>query len=81
MPYRLESGKLRLWREEASSYRAAAERLHETREMGLDLTRPTSVDEWIVLAVAHAAIGGDLQVLNRVIAKVKAEVDSRKHRR
>jgi len=36
----LESGKLRISPEAASAYRAAADRLHETCEIALDLTQP-----------------------------------------
>lgn len=78
MPNFLESGKLQLSREEASAYRAAATRLHETCEMALDLTQPITVEEWILLEVAHAALAGDIGLLDCVVAKVEAEIESRK---
>ena len=77
MPDLLESGELQLSREEASAYRAAADRVHETCAMALDLARPITVEEWLVLVVAHAALGGELGLLDRVIAKVEAEIASR----
>ena len=77
MPDLLESGKLQLSREEASAYRAAADRLHETCEMALDLTQPITVEDWILLAVAHAALAGDLGPLDGVVAKVEAEIVAR----
>jgi hypothetical protein len=64
MHHPLEYGKLQLSCEEAATYRAAAERLHETCEMALDLAQPISVEEWIVLEVAHAALAGELGLLD-----------------
>jgi hypothetical protein len=80
MPDLLESGKLRLSPEEASRYCAAADRLHETCEMALDLTRPITVEDWIFLELAHAALAGDLRWVDCAIAKVEAEIESRKLR-
>ena len=39
---------------------------------------PDYMDEWMLLEVAHSAIGGDPQVLDCVIAKVETKVHSRK---
>ncbi len=78
MPHLLESGNLRLSPEEASIYRSAADRLHETCEMVLDLRQPVTADEWMFLEVTHAAFEGNLELLDGVIAKVEAEIQSRK---
>jgi len=80
MPDLLESGRLQLSREEASSYRAAGDRLHETCGMVLDLTQPITVEDWIFLEIAHAALAGDLGLLDCVVAKVEAEIESRMQR-
>ena len=77
MPSFLESGKLRLSPDEASSYCAADDRLHETCAMALDLTQPITVGDWILLEVAKAALAGDLSLLDRVIAKIEVEMESR----
>jgi hypothetical protein len=37
-------------------------------------------EEWIVLEVARAPLGGQLGRLDRVIAKVEAEIESRRVR-
>ena len=60
----MESRKLQLSGEEASTYRAAADRLHETCGMALDLTQPITVEDWIFLETAHAALTGDLGLLD-----------------
>jgi len=78
MPYFLESGKLRLTPEEATTYRAAADRLHEACEMGLDLTQPIGVDDWLVLQVAQAALAGSLEPLDHMIAVVEDAIRSRR---
>ena len=80
MPDLLESGKLQLSREEASAYCAAADRLHETCEMAPDLTQPITVEHWIFLEIAHAALAGDLGLLDCVVAKVEAAIESRTQR-
>jgi hypothetical protein len=77
MPDLLESGKLQLSREEAWAYRSAADCLHETCEMALDLTQPVTVEDWIFLEVADAALAGDFDHLDSVVAKVEAEIESR----
>ena len=56
---------------------AAADRVHETCAMALDLARPITIEEWLVLEVVHAALGGELGLLDGVIAKVEAEIASR----
>jgi hypothetical protein len=73
----LESGKLRLSPEEVSSYRAAADRLHEACEMALDLTQVITVEDWIFLEVANAALTGDLGLLDGAIAEVEAAIQLR----
>ena len=78
MPNLLESGNLRLSPEEASIYRSAADSLREKCEMVLDLRQPVTVDEWMFLEVTHAALEGDLELLDSVIAKVEAEIQSHK---
>jgi hypothetical protein len=80
MPDVRESGNRQLSREEASAYRAAADRLHETCAMVLDLTQPITVEDWILLEIAHGALAGDLDLLDCVVAKVEAELELRKHR-
>ena len=77
MPDLLESGKLQLSREEASAYRAAADRLHDACEMALDLEHPITVEDWMFLEITRAARAGDLGALDAVIAKVAAELESR----
>ena len=77
MPDFLESGELRLSHKEASAYRAAADRLHEACAMALDLTQPITIENWILLEVAHAALAGDLGLLDCVAAKVEDEKESR----
>jgi hypothetical protein len=77
MPHLLESGKLQLSREEASAYRAAADRLHEACEMALDLEHPITVEDWMFLEITRAAHAGDFAALDAVIAKVAAELESR----
>ncbi len=77
MPDLLESGKLQLSREDARAYRAAADRVHETCEMALDLTQPITVEDWILLEIAQAAFAGDLSLLDCVVAKIEAEIESR----
>lgn len=77
MHHLLESGRLRLSPQEASSYRAAADRLHVTCDIALDLTQPITVEDWVFLEIAHAALAGDLGLLDCVVAKVEAEIESR----
>ena len=42
--------------------------------MALDLTQLVTVEEWIFLKVADAARAGDLDRLDRTIAKVEAQI-------
>jgi hypothetical protein len=77
MPSVLESGKLQLSTREASTYCVAARRLHEACATALDLTQPITVESWILLQTAHAALCGDLGLLDRIVAKVEAEIASR----
>ena len=77
VPHLLESGKLQLSSEEASAYRAAADRLHETCETALDVTQPITVEDWIFLEIAYAALAGDFGLMDRVVAKIEAEIESR----
>lgn len=78
MPSILESGKLRLSPEEADVYSPAAQRLHVACEIALDLAQPIGVDDWILLAVARAAIDGNFGPLDSVIGSVEAAIKSRK---
>jgi len=77
MPTVLECGKLRLSSEEAAVSRAAADRLHEACEMALDLAQPITIEDWILLETARAALAGELGVLDAVVAKIEAEIGSR----
>jgi hypothetical protein len=51
VPSILESGRLQLSTDEVSTYRAAADRLHEACETALDLTQPITIEDWV--AIAH----------------------------
>ena len=44
--------------------------------MGLDLTQPISVENWIFLQVARVSLAGELGLLDSVVAKVEAEIES-----
>jgi hypothetical protein len=48
--------------------------------MGLDLTQPITAEEWIFLELASAALSGNLGPLEAAIAKIEAELRSRKPR-
>jgi len=74
----LESGKLQLTAEEAVTYRAAADRLHEACEITLDLGHPVASDHWILILAAHAALEGDVAVLDDVIATLQTAIQGRK---
>lgn len=78
MPDLLESGKLQLSREEAIAYSVAANRLRETCEIALDLTQPITVEDWIFLEIAHAALAGDVGPLDCAIAKVERAIQLRR---
>jgi hypothetical protein len=45
--------------------------------MVLDLTQPVTVEDWVFLEIAHAALAGDLGVMDCVVVKVGAEIESR----
>lgn len=77
MPSVLESGKLQLSAREASTHRVAARRLHEACATAVDLTQPITVESWILLQAARAAFRGDLGLLDKIVAKVEAEMKSR----
>jgi hypothetical protein len=74
---RLQSGKLRLTPDEAIAYRTAAERLHDACDTGLDLAQPVSVEDWILLQLAQAALAGSVEALDQVIAAVESAIRSR----
>jgi len=76
----LESGKLQLSPKEVVSYRAAANRLHESCHRTLDLKIPITMEEWLLLRLADAALKGDLRDLDRVIARVQNEIQHRRKR-
>jgi hypothetical protein len=80
MPDLLESGKVRLSPEEIRDYHSAAVRLHDTSEMALDLKQPISLESWIMLEIARAALEGDIGLLDTVITTIRAEIASRKAR-
>jgi hypothetical protein len=48
--------------------------------MVLDLSQPITVEDWIFLEIAHAALAGDLGLMDYVVAKVEAEIESRTQR-
>jgi hypothetical protein len=75
-----ESGKLRLSPEEVGSYRAAADRLHESCQMTLDLRTPITIEEWLFLRLADAALRGDFSIMDAIIAQVQNEIRHRKER-
>lgn len=56
----------------------AAHRLHDACEMCLDPTQPITVDDWIFLEIAHAALAGNLGLLDCVLVNVAAEIQSRR---
>ncbi len=78
MPQVLESGRIWLAPDEPGDYRQAAAHLQEFRERALDLRRPLTVDEWILLQLAHAAIAGAVDPLNDVIDAVTATIARRR---
>jgi len=80
MPSALESGKLQLSAEEIRRYRAAAERLTLACDAIVDLRKPITLDEWVLLVIADAALRGDLTPLDRVIATIEDEIESRRQR-
>ena len=73
----LESGKLQLTAEEAATYRAATERLLEACEITLDLGNPIASDDWILVLAAHAALQGNVAVLDDVIARLQTAIQGR----
>ena len=78
MPSLLESGMLQLSSQEAETYRPAADHLHESCRILVDLATPLTVEQWLLLCLASAALSGDLEPLCDVIAKVEAELALRK---
>jgi len=76
----LESGKVRLSPEEVVSYRAATHRLHESCQMTLDLKMPITIEEWLLLRLADAALRGDVRDLDGLIARVQNEIQHRRKR-
>ena len=66
--------------EEAASYRAAATRLHESCQVSLNLNMPITIEDWLFLRLADAALKGDLSDLDRTIARVQDEIQRRKNR-
>lgn len=59
---------------EAGGYRAVAQALQKTCEMALDFAQPITAEEWIFLELAQVILEGNLELLERVIAKVKDEI-------
>lgn len=70
--------QVQLTAEEAVTYAAAADRLHEPCEITLDLGQPVASDEWILILAAHAALQGDVAVLDDVIATLQTGIRGRK---
>jgi hypothetical protein len=80
MPSILESGELQLSPEEITTYRVAVDRLRQSSEMVVDLERPITLDEWLLLTIADAALRGDLGPLEQAIGSIEAEIKSRRQR-
>ena len=76
----LESGKLQLSPEEVISYREAADHLHDSCQMPLDLSSPITLEEWLLLWLADAALGGDLSNLDRMLEHIQEEIRARNQR-
>jgi hypothetical protein len=76
----LESGKLQLSPEEVISYREAADHLHDSCQMPLDLSSPITLEEWLLLWLADAALGGDLSNLDRMLERIQDEIRLRNQR-
>jgi hypothetical protein len=76
----LESGKLQLSPEEVISYREAADHLHDSCQMPLDLRSPITLEEWLLLRLTEAALGGDLSNLDRMLEHIQEEIRARNQR-
>lgn len=74
----LESGNVRLSPEELISYRAAADRLHESCQMAIDLKMPITVEEWLLLRLADGALKGNLRDIDSVIGRIEREIQLRR---
>jgi hypothetical protein len=78
MAFILESGKVQLSPEEVINFRAAANHLHESCQMTLDLKMPIAIEDWLLLRLADAALHGDFRNLDRIISRVQDEIRHRK---
>jgi len=76
----LESGKLQLSPEEVTSYRGAADHLHDSCQMPLDLSSPITLEEWLLLRLTAAALGGNLSDLDRILEHIQDEIRLRSQR-
>jgi predicted sugar kinase len=76
----LESGKLQLSPEEVISYRRAADHLHDSCQMPLDLSSPITLEEWLLLSLTDAALEGDLSNLDRMLERIQDEIRLRNQR-
>lgn len=69
-----ESGLIILSSDEQRALVNAAQHLRETGDMVVDLTQPIRLDELMFLKVAQAAIDGDDELLDAVIAKLQERI-------
>ena len=76
----LESGKIQLSPEEVISCRGAADHLHDSCQMPLDLRSPITLEEWLLLRLTEAALGGDLSNLDRMLEHIQEEIRARNQR-
>jgi len=76
----LESGKVQLSPEEVISYRGAADHLHDSCQMPLDLSSPVTLEEWLLLHLTEAALRGGLSNLDRMLDHIQDEIRLRNQR-
>lgn len=69
-----ESGLIILSSDEQRALVNAAQHLRETGDMLVDLTQPICLDELMFLKVAQAAIDGDDELLDAVIATLQERI-------
>ncbi len=69
-----ESGLFILSPDEQRALVNAAQHLRETGDMLVDLTQPICLDELMFLKVAQAAIDGDDELLDAVIATLQERI-------
>ena len=76
----LESGRLQLSPEEVMSYREAADQLHDSCQLPLDLSSPITLEEWLLLCLTDAPLGEDLGNLDRMLERIQDEIRVRNQR-